>query len=663
MAVLFTPPFMQFLDADGKPLSGGKIYSYAAGTTTPKPTYSTADGTEQLTNPVVLDSSGRAVIFIQGSYRFDIFDASGSLIRSVDNVTSFQTVTDSSDAFFESFSGDGTTTSFTLSSNLGTDEKSIMVFVKKSQESFVTNGAFATDTDWTKGTGWTIGSGVATAAGAISTALIQTSPKELESGKAYRLTYTVTRSAGGIIPSIGGRNGTERVASGTYTEIIVADTTQIIAFTGNAFTGTVDTITIENIDLVGFEIQSPGTYTLNGTNITFSIAPSNGSNNVYVFAPTTLIGAAASAADQAILAETGALAAQAAAEAAAAAVSDQKLVWLGEWVAGTYQINDAVAHLGSSWIALAVTTDEPSSVSSDWDLLAAAGANGTGGIATPVVGDTGAILRASGAGAYAWWGGTQTVASAATVDLSGSKPYVTISGTTTITSLGSPYNGGEVRIVRFTAALTLTNGATLQLPTGANIITAADDVAMFVSRGGASGWRCVSYTRASGAPLAFENSSIPMSKLSGVYDAVVDRAYAEYTANSDITTVIPADDTVPLVSEGTQIASVTLTPKTATNIIRLRFDGTVCTTGVSSVAVALFDGSTCVAAKLVSTPSTDITDVSLTVEIVPGVTTAKTYALRVGPGVAGTMRLNGSGTQRYLGGATRATLIAEELRA
>lgn len=92
MAVLFTPPYQQFFDSNGDPLAGGKIYTYAAGTTTPKATYTAADGLTSLANPIVLDSAGRAVIFIDGSYRFDIYDSASNLIRSVDNVTNFSAI-------------------------------------------------------------------------------------------------------------------------------------------------------------------------------------------------------------------------------------------------------------------------------------------------------------------------------------------------------------------------------------------------------------------------------------------------------------------------------------------------------------------------------------------------------------------------------------------
>ena len=50
---------IQFFSRNGKPLAGGKLYSYVAGTTTPKTTYSSATGAAN-TNPVILDAAGRA---------------------------------------------------------------------------------------------------------------------------------------------------------------------------------------------------------------------------------------------------------------------------------------------------------------------------------------------------------------------------------------------------------------------------------------------------------------------------------------------------------------------------------------------------------------------------------------------------------------------------
>lgn len=95
-----------------------------------------------------------------------------------------------------------------------------------------------------------------------------------------------------------------------------------------------------------------------------------------------------------------------------------------------------------------------------------------------------------------------TIASATTTDIGAATGnYIDISGTTTIEGLGTVQAGSE-RTTTFTGILTLTHNATkLILPTGADIITAVNDVAVWVSL--ASGnWKCVSYTRADGTPLA-----------------------------------------------------------------------------------------------------------------------------------------------------------------
>jgi hypothetical protein len=89
-----------------------------------------------------------------------------------------------------------------------------------------------------------------------------------------------------------------------------------------------------------------------------------------------------------------------------------------------------------------------------------------------------------------------TVASASTTGIGAAAGnYVSVTGTTTITSLGTIQTGTR-RVVRFAGALTLTHNATsLILPGGANIVTEAGDVGVFVSLGSGN-WFCVSYLRA-----------------------------------------------------------------------------------------------------------------------------------------------------------------------
>lgn len=90
-AVLLTQPRIRFLDSNGAPLVGGKIYTYLAGTTTPQATYTTAAGNVANTNPVILDSAGYADIWITGSYKIVVQDSNGALISTTDNIIGFST--------------------------------------------------------------------------------------------------------------------------------------------------------------------------------------------------------------------------------------------------------------------------------------------------------------------------------------------------------------------------------------------------------------------------------------------------------------------------------------------------------------------------------------------------------------------------------------------
>jgi len=80
----------QFFNNIGQPLSGGYIYTYAAGTSTPTATYTTSVGTIANANPIILDSAGRppSQIWLTGGtrYKFILKDASLVQIWSNDNI-------------------------------------------------------------------------------------------------------------------------------------------------------------------------------------------------------------------------------------------------------------------------------------------------------------------------------------------------------------------------------------------------------------------------------------------------------------------------------------------------------------------------------------------------------------------------------------------------
>ena len=79
----------RWFDANGNPLSGGLVYSYISGTSTPANTYSDEPGTIPNTNPVVLDSAGYAAIYLDDSisYRIVVKSSAGVTIQDVSNVT------------------------------------------------------------------------------------------------------------------------------------------------------------------------------------------------------------------------------------------------------------------------------------------------------------------------------------------------------------------------------------------------------------------------------------------------------------------------------------------------------------------------------------------------------------------------------------------------
>jgi len=54
MANLMPLPKMSFTDSNGRPLVGGKVFSFDAGTSTPKNTFTDATGATPNTNPVIL---------------------------------------------------------------------------------------------------------------------------------------------------------------------------------------------------------------------------------------------------------------------------------------------------------------------------------------------------------------------------------------------------------------------------------------------------------------------------------------------------------------------------------------------------------------------------------------------------------------------------------
>jgi hypothetical protein len=98
----------------------------------------------------------------------------------------------------------------------------------------------------TPGAGWVdSGGGVGTAT--TSSAALPTTIS-VGTGNYYRVQYTITRSAGSVQLSMGGRTGISRSAAGTYVDYFDNTTnTNTLTITGTGFTGTISAIDARNI--------------------------------------------------------------------------------------------------------------------------------------------------------------------------------------------------------------------------------------------------------------------------------------------------------------------------------------------------------------------------------------------------------------------------------
>lgn len=123
----------QFFDNNGNPLSGGKLFTYAAGTTTNQTTYTSSSGNTAHTNPIILDSAGRVpggseVWLVNGQrYKFLTKTSADVQLWGADNVSGINDFSNLLPIIYNS-TGDGTTVAFTLAS-APTNENTTQVYV------------------------------------------------------------------------------------------------------------------------------------------------------------------------------------------------------------------------------------------------------------------------------------------------------------------------------------------------------------------------------------------------------------------------------------------------------------------------------------------------------------------------------------------------------
>jgi hypothetical protein len=120
MAVFLSPVggvAAQFFTNTGSVLTGGKLYTYAAGTTTPQVSYTTNAGNVARTNPIVLDAAGRVpdggeIWITSAAYKFVLRDSTDVLIATYDNISGVGVTT------VINYTGNGTTVAYAIIGNV-----------------------------------------------------------------------------------------------------------------------------------------------------------------------------------------------------------------------------------------------------------------------------------------------------------------------------------------------------------------------------------------------------------------------------------------------------------------------------------------------------------------------------------------------------------------
>lgn len=145
----------------------------------------------------------------------------------------------------------------------------------------------------------------------------------------------------------------------------------------------------------------------------------------------------------------------------------------------------------------------------------------------------------------------------------------------------------------------------------------------------------------------------------------VQLALATNTGVGTTTTTIPYDDTIPQITEGTEFMTVSITPKTTTNILIVEVTAVLARSAAGNMTMALFRdaGADAVAAVPVRIESVDGAEVArISYGVVAGSVAATTFRMRAGP-TSGTLTFNGANAARLYGAIVKSSMVVTEFNA
>jgi hypothetical protein len=129
------------------------------------------------------------------------------------------------------------------------------------------------------------------------------------------------------------------------------------------------------------------------------------------------------------------------------------------------------------------------------------------------------------------------------------------------------------------------------------------------------------------------------------------------------TTIIPFDDTIPQITEGTEFMTLAITPSSATNTLIIQVTLVTSLSVANNSTVALFQDSTANAlAAVASQPGITITTPqTFNYKMTAGTTSSTTFRVRAGGGAASTITINGFAGGRIFGGVMASTITIYEV--
>lgn len=165
---------------------------------------------------------------------------------------------------------------------------------------------------------------------------------------------------------------------------------------------------------------------------------------------------------------------------------------------------------------------------------------------------------------------------------------------------------------------------------------------------------------------AINAAQIQVSNVTLSGSNIIRHGRTNYATYSSTTTVMANDDTIPQITEGTEIATLAVTPRSASSTLRIKIGLCWTTNGatISPVAAVFVDAtaSAIAATCFLSETSTTVVNSSMYEwEISAASTSSRTYRFRVGPGTAGTVYINGDSAARQLGGLMQSFISVEEV--